>query len=272
MVLKNLTTSDDVVIVYTDEGVGRPVVLLHGMLCHKGHWAFQREMLLSTGFRVIAVDLRGHGESDNPEHGQRIARMGQDLAELLAAERIEDAAIVGHSMGASVALAYVSLHGSRALSHLVLIDQSPRIMNDATWQWGVRHVSWGKLEAQVAGQEPWSDFTREPPTPAHVRQMLDREGAVGDFFASPIGLRVDHFTADWRDVMPLVEVPTWVVTAEHSPSFPLEGMQWVANSIPGARLTVYPHSGHCPHWNEYKDFNRDLASFLETGGDRFNRP
>jgi non-heme chloroperoxidase len=263
MVLKKLATSDGISIVYADDGAGRPVVLLHGMLCHKGHWTFQRNVLLAAGFRVIAMDLRGHGESDAPEYGQRIARMGQDLAELLEAEGIDDATLVGHSMGASVSFAYLSLHGSHAVARLVLIDQSPRIMNDATWQWGVRHVSWDKLEAQVAGQAPWSEFDREPPAPPHVQRMLEQEGGIGDFFASSLGLRIDHFTADWRDVVPTIDVPTWVVTSEHSPSFPLEGMQWVADSIPGARLTVYPRSGHCPHWNEYEDFNRDLVTFLQ---------
>jgi pimeloyl-ACP methyl ester carboxylesterase len=158
----------------------------------------------------------------------------------------------------------MSLQGTASIAKLVAIDQAPRIVNDDSWAWGVRHVAWGSLEAQIHGELPWSEFEREPEAPAHVQQMLAEVGGIGDFFASPITLRVDHFVSDWRDVLPRVDVPTWVVTSAHSPSFPLEGMQWVTETIPDARLTVYPNSGHCPHWNEYQDFNTDLIAFLTS--------
>lgn len=261
---KTFRTSDGVRISFTDEGDGPVVVLLHGMLCHGGHWAFQRAPLLDAGFRVVNVDLRFHGRSDRPDFGQTVARMGQDVAELLANEDLSDVTLIGHSMGVSVALAFVSLHGVGRVRAFVAIDQAPRIVNDATWAWGVRHVRWDRLEKQILGEAPWSEFEREPAAPEHVQQMLADVGGIEDFFASSLPLRYDHFVSDWRDVLPRVDVPTWIVTGAHSPSFPLEGMKWVADTLPDARLSVYAESGHCPQWNEYEAFNRDLLEFLRS--------
>ena len=269
---KFLTTSDGVRIAYSDEGDGQPVVLVHGLLCHGGHWKFQKSALVDAGYRVVAIDLRFHGTSESPSHGHSIARLGQDVGEVIAHEKLHDLVLVGHSMGVSVALAYLSLHGSSSTSRFVAIDQSPRIMNDATWPWGVRHVTWPTMEAQITGRMAWSEFEREPAAPAHVRQMLDEVGGIGDFLSSPLMLRVDHFVSDWRDIVSRVDVPAWVVTGAHSPSFPLDGMQWIADTMPHARLTIYPHSGHCPHWNEYEDFNRDLFAFLAERPDQLRRP
>lgn len=259
---KTLLVSDGVKIAFTDCGAGPAVVLLHGMLCHSGHWIFQRNALLDAGYRVVAIDLRFHGGSANPDHGQSIARLGQDVAEVMASENLSNAVLIGHSMGVSVGLAYMALHGTGSLSKFVTIDQSPRIVNDATWPWGVRHVTWDKLEAQIAGRVPWSEFDREPTQPLHVREMLAEVGDIGDFESSPLALRFDHFVSDWRDVLRHIDIPTWVATGEHSPSFPLEGMQWVADTIPDASLTVFAMSGHCPHWNEHERFNRELINFL----------
>ena len=266
MPAKTIRTSDGVSLTYTDEGTGQPVLLVHGMLCHGGHWKFQRTALLEAGYRVISPDLRFHSKSESPEHGQRISRIGQDLAELIAAEGLHDVAVVSHSMGFSATLAYVSLHGAESLRCIVGIDQSPRIVNDESWQWGVRHITWSHLEGQIGGRTAWSEPDREPPAPLHVAQMLEEVGGIDDFFSSPFSLRIDHFTQDWRDVVPMITVPLWIVTSEHSPSFPIEGMQWTADTAPHGLLTVYTRSGHCPHWNEYQAFNTDLLQFLSLHG------
>jgi len=259
---RTLLTSDGVRIAYCDEGEGPVALLLHGMLCHSGHWIFQREVLLAAGYRVVSIDLRFHGDSDAPTHGFQICRMAEDVADVIKAAELHDISLIGHSMGVSVALAYISLHGIGAVSRLVAIDQAPRIMNDSTWAWGVRHVEWATFEEQIHGRMTWSEFEREPETPPYVQRLLEEQGMPDDFFASPLALRVDHFVADWRDVLPTIDVPAWVVTGAHSPSFPLEGMEWVAETLPQGRLTVYPNSGHSPHWNEFEDFNRDLLAFL----------
>jgi non-heme chloroperoxidase len=263
MTAKSMTTSDGAVLRYLDEGAGPIVVLLHGLGCNRAHWELQRQPLVDAGFRVIIPDLRLHGESDRPAFGHRVSRLGKDLAELIHAEELFDVALVGHSMGVSVGLAYVSLEGTARLSSFVAIDQSPRIVNDDSWQWGVRQVSWATMEDQLAGRMPWGDPAREPAMPEDVASMVEAAGAFQNFSEEPLRrLTLDHFVSDWRDAIGLLEVATWVVTGAFSPSFPVEGMHWFAETAPRGSLTVYSRSGHCPHWNQHREFNDDLIRFL----------
>ncbi len=99
--------------------------------------------------------------------------------------------------------------------------------------------------------------------PPHVGQLLTELGGLVDFpEGALLQLIVDHFTADWRDVVPTVNVPSWVATGRYSPSFPLAGMQWFAQSLPDSSLSVCEKGGHRPQWNEPEDFNRELLAFL----------
>ena len=80
-----------------------------------------------------------------------------------------------------------------------------------------------------------------------------------------LGLRpllLDHFVADWRDVLPRIAVPTWVVTSKFSPLYDLVGMEWLASEVQDGTLAVFEHSGHYPQLNEPDEFNKQLLSFL----------
>src|ERR671920_658033 len=132
-----LRTSDDVNIAYDDEGSGTPFVLLPGYSSSRKTFEYQREALLAAGKRVIAVDHRGHGASEKPKHGLTMARCGQDVRELLEHLDLEDVVLVGHSMGVSVSLAMLTISGFSRIQKFVWIDQSPKIINDETWRWGV---------------------------------------------------------------------------------------------------------------------------------------
>ncbi|MBI4943480.1 MAG: alpha/beta hydrolase [Actinobacteria bacterium] len=258
------TTSDAVRLRYDDEGEGRPVVLVHGYTGSRQGWSLQRRPLLDAGFRVVALDLRGHGSSDAPDHGQRMSRLGTDLRELMDHLGLDDACVVGHSMGASVVWAMLSVHGLRGITALVTIDQSPRIVNDETWSYGVRKVAWDNLWESVHFTFPWGEPQLEPAPPAHVAAAVGSD--LGSFMtfdhARVRRLFLDHFAADWTDVLPRLDVPVWVTTGGLSPFYDLEGMQWLASAMPRAELTVFEQSGHCPHWNESDAFNSGLLDFL----------
>lgn len=262
-------TMDGVRLAYDDSGSGPAVLLVHGFSCKAAHWALQREALIAAGFRVIGIDLRLHGRSDAPTHGQRISRLGKDVRELIEHLNLESVALVGHSMCVSVSLAYFSLYGTDRVAAFVAVDQSPKIVNDETWRWGLRSIEWSNLWDAANHRVQWGDPSLEPPTPSHVQQLLAEAGALTEHPEGSVRpLMLDHFSADWRDVIPSIGVPSWVATGRHSPGFPLEGMQWFADTLPDATLTVFENSGHCPHWNEPEDFNRELLAFLEKAGNR----
>jgi pimeloyl-ACP methyl ester carboxylesterase len=72
--MPTISTSDGVQLHYTDDGDGRPVVLIAGFSAPAESWEFQRRALLAEGHRVLALDRRSHGRSQSPQYGQRMAR------------------------------------------------------------------------------------------------------------------------------------------------------------------------------------------------------
>ncbi len=88
-----------------DAGEGRPVVLLHGFPDSSHVWRHQQAALVDAGFRVVAPDLRGFGESDRPGHvdDYAIGHSVRDVLAVLDALELEQASIVGHDFGAVVA-------------------------------------------------------------------------------------------------------------------------------------------------------------------------
>lgn len=110
--------SDGVSIAYDDLGDGRPVVLVHGFASQRRrNWEEPRwyEALRGAGWRVVALDCRGHGESDKPHDASAYAieHVAGDVLRLLDHLSIERAALMGYSMGARISAALLSRHGDR---------------------------------------------------------------------------------------------------------------------------------------------------------------
>jgi pimeloyl-ACP methyl ester carboxylesterase len=84
-----------------------PLVLLHGIACHRGFWAPQVERLRAD-HRVVAVDLRGHGGSDAPVQPYTIAALADDVAWMCEQLDVQRPVVIGHSLGGIVALELAS--------------------------------------------------------------------------------------------------------------------------------------------------------------------
>jgi pimeloyl-ACP methyl ester carboxylesterase len=114
--------SNGVKIAYFVQGSGEPVVLIHGWLSSAGiNWALPGiSDLLSRHFRVIALDVRGHGLSDKPTNADSYGpELVEDIVRLLDHLEIRKAHIVGYSMGGIIAANFLAKHPDRALSGLL---------------------------------------------------------------------------------------------------------------------------------------------------------
>lgn len=124
--------ADDLRFHYRDwGGSGQPVLLLHG-LASTGHiWDLVAPLLVDD-FRVIALDLRGHGQSDKPEEGYDFEAVGGDVFNVIAELGMERPVIVGHSYGATVGL-WVAARDAEAAGGLVLVDGGVMDLSEMTW-------------------------------------------------------------------------------------------------------------------------------------------
>ena len=110
-------TSDGVQLSYIRQGSGRPIVLIHGWSQCAEEFKHQIEPL-SARYDVIAVDQRSHGESQKVSYGLRISRLSKDLYELLNELKLNDVALLGHSMGSAVIWCYITCSALNACRRL----------------------------------------------------------------------------------------------------------------------------------------------------------
>ena len=105
---------------YDDQGTGVPLLFLHAFPLNRSMWASQLAALSQT-FRTIALDMRGHGESDAPLWNFSLEQYADDVCALLDHLAIPQTVLVGLSMGGYISLAFARKHGNR-LKALVLAD------------------------------------------------------------------------------------------------------------------------------------------------------
>ncbi|MGH8980760.1 MAG: alpha/beta fold hydrolase, partial [Acidimicrobiales bacterium] len=118
-------TSDGGRIHVTERGEGQPVVFLHGITLGVATWAPE---FRAFGGRSVAIAFRGHGQSRAGRDGYSFGRLGADVLEVLEAIGVEDAVLVGHSMGGMVAQLLAAdrpAELSRVVRRLVLVATSP---------------------------------------------------------------------------------------------------------------------------------------------------
>jgi pimeloyl-ACP methyl ester carboxylesterase len=253
-----VSTSDGVKLNYTDEGAGPPVVLIGGGGMAASAWGLQREAL-AHDFRVLALDRRGHGASDTPDHGSRMARHGKDVMDFLDSVELTDVLLIGASMGASVIWSFVDLFGNDRLRGIVSIDQTPKMINEGDWTLGMYDLTWSSLERFVAsfpvGYQP---FHKVPPP--EVLELFTRDPGSFSLDAFRPLLR-DHAVQDWRDVLPLVDVPVLVIAGRHSPFWPWESSAFIADQVQKGDLLILEDSGHAPFLEEHEAVNEALKAF-----------
>lgn len=272
----SVTTNDGVVIRYTDTGTGPTIVLIPGWSQTAAQWRKQIDDFSATN-RVIAIDMRGHGASDKPEYGYRIARLAADLDAVLKTLGNETVTVVAHSMGCSVLWSYWDLYGGDRIEKLVLVDQPAVLVADPAWAEGEAagmsaifdYATISALNAGLASdaanavtEQLISGMFTANVAPEDVSWTIEANLALPRRSAGT--LLIDHAYQDWRDVLPRINVPTLVIGGEVS-IFPAVGVRWVAEQISGATVRIFSAEeggSHFMFWENSKLFNDTVRSFL----------
>ena len=271
------TTSDNVRLHYIDAGKGKPLVLIPGWSQTAAQFKHQISDL-SADYRVIAIDMRGHGESDKPNHGYRIHRLSADVHEFLVAKGLHDVTIGGHSMGCAVIWGYWELYGSDRLSKILLIDQSPMITANPIWSAQEKEDA-GAIFTPVSlyetinalagpdGVKTTEGLITGMFTPRYARDEL--AWVIRQNLKMPrqyaADLLFDHSTNDWRDVLKHINIPTLVVGAKTS-LVGWKSQQWVARQIPGAQVEIFEENeggNHFMFMENPQKFNRLVRNFVQ---------
>ncbi|MGB8401657.1 alpha/beta fold hydrolase [Bradyrhizobium sp.] len=269
------TTNDGVKLHYLEAGSGKPLVMIPGW--SQSAMEFKHQLAgLSDKYHVYALDMRGHGESARPNHGYRIQRLSADVREFLVANNLSGVTLAGHSMGCSVIWGYWEQYGSDRLSKLILVDQMPMITSNPAWSPQELEDAGAIFDGKslfdnvnaLAGPDGVKTsegfvrgmFTKQYATDA-VNWVIQENLKFPREYAAR--LLFDHGTNDWRDLIPMINIPTLVVGGKAS-LVPWKSQVWIGKQIKGAKTEIFEENEGGAHFmflENPEKFNRLVKEF-----------
>jgi 2-succinyl-6-hydroxy-2,4-cyclohexadiene-1-carboxylate synthase len=253
-----------------DRGAGRPLVLLHGLTGRAATW-HEHFGPLTQHFRVIAVDLLGHGHTSTPEDPARY-RMDEASADLIAVLQHANAlpaVLLGYSMGGRLAL-YTALAHPTCFSALILESASPgmreaeerieRVRKDAALADGILEHG---VQAFVDAWEQLPMFDTQRAMPEE-RKALQRSIRLAN---DPLGLAnslrgmgVGEQPSLW-DRLSELTMPVLLITGGHDAKFTVFANE-MQSALPNARHVVIPGASHTIHVEQPAQFDDAVVQFL----------
>jgi pimeloyl-ACP methyl ester carboxylesterase len=250
---------------------GRSVVLLHGGSYYAMYWADTIEALRNEGYRVVAIDLLGWGRSSKPIIPYSLHLHASNIRQLLDHLGIQQAAVVGHSMGGMVATRFAFMYPEVA-SEMVMVnaigltdsrpgrgwqapDPSGAVDMEQTYQSNLRLeqnrvVDWKpEFLDHVRIRYGWR-LSGEWPRLALVQSLNSSARSA------------DTIVHDWPHIIARSLV---IAGEEDGPRYP-DLARNAAETLPNGELVLFPNVGHNPHLEIPDRFNEELIRFLGAGG------
>ena len=258
---------NDIDLNYEQSGKGETIVFLHGYTGSSQDWASQIPVV-STDYRAIAVDHRGHGKSEAPvtEEAYSIKIFSEDVYTLLGRLGITRCCLVGHSMGGFMALQLVLDHPD-IVKALVLVDTSSGEFEVAPGYAELR----AKLDdlTRTKGMEAAFEydaahnpvrierFKRHPDMREVTRRKMMNTSVDGYIY-------VARTFRSWQPVtgrLGEIQVPVLIFLGEEDTAF-VKASQILKEKIRGSELVTVPGVGHSPHEEAPQIFNTAFLGFL----------
>ncbi len=260
---------------YVDIGEGQPVVLIHGWPLSHRMWERQIDALVDAGFRCIAYDRRGFGDSGKPAGGYDYDSFASDLNDLMLALDLYDAVLVGFSMGGGEVARYLSTYGSERVAKAVLLgsvvpgmlqsESNPNGAPQAVFDGliaAIKHDRIALLDGFLpdffAVDQKWPDVSADlipyykslawPALPQATAQCVTAFG-----------------TTDFTDDIAGFDVPTLIVHGDGDRSVPIGiTSARAAEMIEGSRYEVFAGAPHGFPATHAAQLNALLLEFLQS--------
>ena len=269
-----ITTSDRTELYVKDWGQGRPIVLIHGWPLNADSWEHQAVGLAEAGFRVVSYDRRGFGRSGQPFAGFDYDTMADDLASVIDALDLRDAAIAGFSMGGGEVARYISRHGTAKVRQAALISSiAPFMLKTGDNPKGVDASVFDGMKAGIRKDRPqffgdfFKDFYGQGKSGGGVSDGVLHWAWSMAMTASPKATLdcVDAFgKTDLRPDMAGFDIPTLVVHGAADATVPIEvSGRKAAEMISGAEFKEYEGAPHGLTATHADKLTADLLAFLK---------
>lgn len=264
----SLIRIDDIQMAYTDTGVGRPIVLIHGYPFNRTLWN-EQVAALSTSYRVVVPDLRGFGESESSPGPATMNRLARDVAQLMDHLEISRAVIGGLSMGGYVALAFYKQFPSRVRA-LVLADTRAQADTEEAKQTRAQQAEKALSEGMAGIADAMlpklltpETVSKRPEIVKRVRDMMLKtkpDGAAGAL----LGMAERD---DQTEMLSRITTKTLILVGAEDAITPPADSEKMHDAIAGSRLVVLENAGHVSNLERTGEFNEALMDFLRDSLD-----
>ena len=276
MILHTITGGGDLRLAVHEYGQpqGKPIVLIHGFgQCHLA-WSKQYQGSLAEEFRLICLDIRGHGMSDKPadrEHYTRDRLWAEDVDAVVTALHLHRPILAGWSYGALIINDYVAHYGEDRVGGINYVAAAVALGVEKA----ASTIGAPFLEA-VPGvcSDNLEDNIRTLRTLLRAMFFVppsqdDFETALAMSMAVPPAVRLGLVSRviDRDAVMQAFSVPELVTAAAEDAIILASHTQHLLSCIPHARASIYPGVGHSPSMENPERFNRELAEFARQYAD-----
>ncbi len=260
---------------YIVRGTGAPVLLVHGLGEFLEAWVFNVGAL-SESFRVYAMDLPGHGLSEEPAESYIREFGNRFILDFMEAVGIERASLVGHSIG-GIACLSAAIDFPDRVDKLVLVDSGGlnkgipliyrlaalpvlgEVMIKPTIKAGIRAGMKRRFHNPEIVTEEWVDISYK------YLKMPKMKDTMLKIVRGTIGVDSLYSEATVTDQLRLVSVPTLIIHGKQDNIVPIEHARLAYKTIPRARLEIFDECGHNPHIEKASEFNEAVIAFLKPG-------
>ena len=244
---------------------GPTVCITHSLASDGGMWAEQMPPLLAAGYRVLRLDMRGHGGSDPVSGPYTMAQLADDVAAALDFLGIDRVHYMGLSIGGMIGQAFAIAHGHRLQSSM-LCDTSPRTMEGARDGWAPRIQAVTKANSVApladATMERWFTDAFKPKNPGRWKQI--HATIAGTSAAGYLGCAAAILDFDFTPKLPALKLPMLVVCGGDDQGTPPAGNRRIADLVPGARYEEIAKARHFPNVEFPDVFNRLMMGWLDA--------
>ncbi len=247
------TTSDGVRLHYLEAGSGPAIVFVPGWMNPAWIWEPQIRHF-SKKYRVVALDPRSQGESEQVTEGHYPERRSQDIKELMDHLQLPPAVLVGFSMGVPEVLTYVSQFGTEKLRGVVLVDQPiSQFLDIEQFVWFVKMLNTDRRQML----DQFLPIAFKQPQPEEYIEKV-RAASLKVPTNTAIALLAGYMGRDWRPVLEKLDKPVLYTITK---SLENQG-EMLKTRLPSARVELFSESGHVIFADETDRFNAILEYFV----------
>jgi pimeloyl-ACP methyl ester carboxylesterase len=240
---------------YWRVGAGPDMVMLHGLTGNLASWHFTALPALRHAYRITTYDLRGHGRSDMPPTGYTTRDMAEDLRGIMDALDIERADLVGHSLGADIALHFAVLYPER-VGKIVAIEAGLAALVHLR-----KDVRWPGWAAWARGLEKYGDIKVPPDKWNDIDYMLRESLKVPVIFGPGRGLPRKS-----ERILKLLDTTSLVQDYENTAGLSLDALAQIRHPV----LLVYGDESHyLGTYDALRDVLPNCATGLIAGSEHF---